>query len=400
MAFEMAHRLSRVEESRTLAITARAKKMQASGLDVVSLSAGEPDFPTPEHAKEAAIQAIRDTFTHYTAASGTIELRRAVAEKFRRDNGLFYTTDEILISAGGKHSIANVLFALLGPGDEAIIPSPYWVSYPEMVKLADAEPVLVHAGADQDYKITPEQLRAAITPRTRLFILNSPSNPTGMVYSEAEQRALAEVLIEHPAIFILSDEIYEHILYGDERHFSIARIPELRERTVTMNGVSKAYAMTGWRIGFIGGPRALVDAAAKVQSQTTSNPSSIAQVAAEAALSGSQAPVEEMRQAFAERRDLVVSELNRMPGICCVHPGGAFYAFPDVSAHYGKRTPSGKLISTSAQMSEYLLDEHHLAVVPGEAFGAPDNLRLSYAASTAELTEALRRLRAGLEALE
>ncbi len=386
----LARRTKRVQESTTLQITAQAKKMMSQGLDVVSLSAGEPDFPTPDFVGEAAIEAIRKGFTRYTAVEGIPELRQAIAEKLRRENHLNYSPDEILTSTGGKQAIMNALLALCDEGDEVIIPAPYWVSFPEMVKIADATPVILPTTVEQGFKITPAQLEAAITPRTKMLILNSPSNPTGAMYSEAEIRALMHVL-EGRDIFVLSDEMYDRFTYGEVEHFSPARIESMRERVITSNAVSKTYSMTGWRVGYIAAPRWIIEAAAKLQSQMSSHTSSISQKAAAAALMGNQSVVEVMREEFKKRRDFVYAELSKVRGLKMNLPQGAFYMFPSVEALLGK-TYDGMMLRTSADVAEFLLKKHLVATVPGEGFGAAGYLRLSYAASMEELQKAVMRI--------
>jgi len=386
----LAQRTKRVQESTTLQITAQAKKMMSQGLDVVSLSAGEPDFPTPDFVGEAAIEAIRKGFTRYTAVEGIAELRQAIAEKLRRENHLNYSPDEILTSTGGKQAIMNALLALCDEGDEVIIPAPYWVSFPEMVKIADATPVILPTTVEQGFKITPAQLEAAITPHTKMLILNSPSNPTGAMYSEAEIRALMHVL-EGRDIFVLSDEMYDRFTYGEVEHFSPARIESMRERVITSNAVSKTYSMTGWRVGYIAAPRWIIEAAAKLQSQMSSHTSSISQKAAAAALMGNQSVVEVMREEFKKRRDFVYAELSKVHGLKMNLPQGAFYMFPSVEALLGK-TYDGMMLRTSADVAEFLLKKHLVATVPGDGFGAAGYLRLSYAASMEELQKAVMRI--------
>ena len=386
----LTRRVLSMQESQTMKITGLAKQMKAEGKDIVSLSAGEPDFPTPDFVAEAGIDAIRKGFTRYTANAGIPELKKAVVEKFKRDNGLEFTPDQIIISNGGKQTLANTLLALCEEGDEVIIPAPFWVSFPEMVRLSGAEPVIVPTTLESGYKMKPEQLEAAITERTKVLILNSPSNPSGAVYSENEVKELMRVL-EEREIFVVSDEMYDQIVYGDARPFSPARIPEMRDRVIVSNGVSKTYAMTGWRIGFLAGPKWLIGACGKIQSQTTSNANSIAQMAAVAALTGDQQIIEERREEFAKRRDYMYKALNEIPGINTTLPDGAFYIFPSISGLLGK-TYNGKEMKSSTDIAEYLLVDHYVATVPGEAFGAPENLRLSYAASISELEEAVGRI--------
>ncbi len=389
MDIELSHRVQRVKPSPTLAVTARVQELKAEGRDIIGLGAGEPDFDTPEHIKQAAIEAINGGFTKYTAVDGTATLKQAIISKFQRDNALEYAPEQVLVSCGGKQSFFNLCQALLNPGDEVIIPAPYWVSYPDMVLLAEGAPVVIEAGLAQGFKITPEQLEAAISPSTRLLVLNSPSNPSGVAYTKAELAALGEVLSRHPQVLIASDDMYEHILWAEEPFCNIVNAcPELYERTVVMNGVSKAYSMTGWRIGYAAGPEALIKAMKKVQSQSTSNPTSISQVAAEAALNGDQACVQEMLVAFKQRHDYVVEALNGIKGVSCLPSQGAFYSFPDVSEAIAALDG----IEDDVQLAEYLLNETGVALVPGTAFGAPGCLRLSFATSLELLQEAIGRL--------
>ncbi len=388
MEIRLSERVSRIKPSPTLAITAHANALKAAGKDIIGLGAGEPDFDTPAHIKQAAVQALEEGFTKYTAVDGTPGLKQAIIDKFRRDNGLDYSPDQVLVSCGGKQSFYNLAQALLNPGDEVIIPAPYWVSYPDMVLLADGKPVIVGAGIEQNFRITPEQLEAAITPRTRLFVINSPSNPTGMAYTRAELAALGEVLLRHPQVLVATDDMYEHILWAEEPFCNILNAcPELHDRCMVLNGVSKAYSMTGWRIGYAAGPAALVKAMKKVQSQSTSNPASISQVAAQAALEGDQACVSEMLAAFKKRHDHVVARLNKIDGITCLPAQGTFYAFPEVGGLID-RLP----VADDVELSNYLLDQIGVALVPGSAFGSPGYLRLSFATSMAVLDEALDRL--------
>ena len=384
----LASRVGRIKPSPTLAVDARAKALKAAGKDVIGLGAGEPDFDTPEHVKEAAIRAIRDGFTKYTAVDGIPSLKQAIIAKFRRDNQLDYSADQILVSVGGKQSFYNLAMALLDSGDEVIIPAPYWVSYPDMVLLADGKPVIVSAGIDQGFKLRPEQLHRAVTTRTRLFVINSPSNPTGVAYTRAELQALGEVLRKHPQVMIATDDMYEHILWAEEPFANILNAcPDLADRTIVLNGVSKAYAMTGWRIGYCAGPKPLIAAMKNVQSQSTSNATSIAQVAAEAALNGDQSCMAPMLKAFRERHDHVVARLNQLQGVRCLPAQGAFYAFPDFSAAMAVRG-----YADDVAMAEAILNEVGVALVPGSAFGAPGHLRLSYATSQSNLDAALDRL--------
>lgn len=396
MIKELAARVQRIKPSPTLAVAARADELKAAGKNIISLSVGEPDFDTPDFIKAAAIKAINDGFTKYTAIDGTIGLKHAIINKFERDNQLHYTPDQILVSCGAKHSLYNLFVALLNAGDEIIIPAPYWVSYPDMAKLADAVPVIVKADYDQNFKITPAQLEAAITSETRLVVLNSPSNPTGVAYTKAELRALGEVLINYPNIAIVSDDIYEHTLWSKEPFSNILMAcPELYERTVIVNGVSKAYAMTGWRIGYAAGPTKLISSMKKIQSQSTSNPTSIAQVAAQAALNGDQSCIATMTKAYKERHDFILGELQKMPGVKCLPCDGTFYSFPNVEEVI-KRAPN---IHNDIELAEYLLNTAEIAVVPGSAFGAAGYLRLSYATSMDKIKEAMKRMSAALAKL-
>lgn len=384
----IARRLEPIKPSPTLAIAARAKELQAKGENIISLSLGEPDFPTPEHIKAAAIKAINDDFTKYTAADGIPSLKQAIVDKFKRDNQLEYSAKQVIVSCGAKHAIYNACQALINPGDEVIIPAPYWVSYSDIVLLAEGTPVIVYASIEQNYKITPEQLEAAITPKTKLLFLGSPSNPTGMVYTHTELKALAEVLLRHPHVYILSDDIYEAIYWAPEPFANIVMVcPELYERTLVINGVSKAYAMTGWRIGYTAGPRNIIDAMSTLQSQNTSNPTSISQVAAEAALRGSQQCVIEMRDVFKQRYELLSTQLAKIAGFRCISAQGAFYLFPDVSAAMQRLN-----MQDDVQFCEYLLNTAKVAVVPGSAFGAPGHLRLSYALNEKEGLQAIEQI--------
>ncbi|AFN56797.1 aspartate aminotransferase [Zymomonas mobilis] len=385
--------LSRIQPSPTIAVTSRVIELKSKGVDIITLGAGEPDFETPEFIKEAAIQAIHDGKTRYTNVDGTAELKEAIVGKFRRDNHLEYRTDQISVGSGGKHVLFNALTATIDQGDEVIIPAPYWVSYPDIVRFCGGTPVFIQATIDQDYKITAEQLEKAITPKTRWFIFNSPSNPTGAAYSADEIKSLAEVLRRHPHVWILSDDIYEHIVFDNFRFATIAEVaPDLFDRTLTANGCSKAYAMTGWRIGFAGGSTPLIKAMAKLQSQSTSNPCSISQAAAVAALNGPQDFLQGWSDDFARRRNLVVDGLNAIEGISCPKPQGAFYVYPGISELIGKKTPSGKVIEKDLDFSSYLIDEAKVAVVHGEAFGLSPAFRISYATSTELLKKALERI--------
>jgi len=389
----LSQRVQRVKPSPTLAVSARAAELRAAGADIIGLGVGEPDFDTPNHIKQAAIQAIKQGATRYTAVDGTPELKSAIINKFQRDNGLSYQPDQILVSCGGKQSFYNLAQALLNPGDEVIIPAPYWVSYPDMVKLADGEPVFIKAGLEQTFKITPEQLDAAITPRTRLFVINSPSNPTGVTYSREQLKGLADVLLSHPHVLIATDDMYEHIIWGKEPFANIVNVcEELFPRTIVLNGVSKAYAMTGWRIGYAGGPRTLIQAMKKVQSQSTSNPAAVSQAAAQQALDGDQSCIQPMLTAFKERHDYVVQALNRMPGVRCTESDGTFYSFPDFS----EAIAGLEGVNDDVELAEFFLQKAGVALVPGSAFGAPGYLRLSFATSMEVLETALGRLKRAL----
>jgi aspartate aminotransferase len=390
----VAKRMDRIKPSPTLAVTARAAKLKAEGKDVIGLGAGEPDFDTPVPIADAAVAAIRAGFTRYTNVDGTPELKDAIIAKFKRDNGLAYAREQVLVSAGAKQTIYNLCCALLNPGDEVVIPAPYWVSYPDMALLADGVPVTVFAGANQGYKITPAQLEAALTPRTRLFILNSPSNPTGAAYTRAELVALGAVLARHPQVVIGTDDMYEHIWWGPEPFSSlVTACPELYPRTVTINGVSKSYAMTGWRIGYCGGPKELVTAMATIQGQSTSNPCSVSQKAATAALNGDQRCVVEMNKAFKERHDYIVGALNELPGVSCLRGFGTFYAFANIEGAIKKLG-----LKDDGAFADYLISEALVAVVPGGGFGAPGHVRLSFACSMETLRKAIERMARVLKA--
>ncbi len=379
-----------IKASTTLAIDSKFKEMKAAGLDVVGFGAGEPDFDTPDYIKEAAIAAIRDGKTKYTPAAGTMELRQAVADKFLKENGLTYAPTQIVVSNGAKHSLVNAFMAILNPGDEVIIPAPFWVSYPEMVKLADGVPVVVEATEDSDFKVTVEELSAALTDKTRAIVLNSPSNPTGMVYTVEELQAIADFAVKHD-LYVISDEIYEHLIY-EGKHVSIASLgEEIKNRTIIINGVSKTYAMTGWRIGFAAAAPEIAKVMANVQSHASSNPNSIAQAATVAALSGGKEEIEKMREAFATRRDYMVERINKIPGVSCKKPQGAFYVLMNISGLKGK-TLGGKLIKTSDDFAEAFLNEAKVAVVPCSGFGADDFVRWSYAVSKDTIREGLDRL--------
>jgi aspartate aminotransferase len=393
MSFTPSAALQRVKPSATLAVTQKARDLKAKGIDVISLGAGEPDFDTPDHIKEAAIDAIRRGETKYTAVDGIPELKDAIVKKFRRDNGLDYTAAQVHVSTGGKPVIYNALLASVNPGDEVIVPAPYWVSYPEMVNLVGGTPVAIAADIDSKFKITPDQLEAAITSRTRWLILNSPSNPTGVGYTADELRALAGVLLRHPHVWVMTDDMYEHIVYEDYTFATIAEVePRLYERTLTMNGVSKAYSMTGWRIGYAAGPQPLIKQMAKVASQTTSNPCSISQWAAVAALNGDHSFLEARNAAFLRRRDLVLEAVNGCKGLVAPKPEGAFYVFADCSGTIGKTAPDGTKIRNDTDFCSALLEAEAVAVVPGIAFGLEPGFRISYATDDASLVEAGKRI--------
>jgi len=390
----LSKRVQAIKPSPTLAVTARAAKLKAEGKDIIGLGTGEPDFDTPQHIKDAAIAAINAGFTKYTAVGGTPSLKKAIIAKFKRDNGLDYTPKQILVSCGGKQSFFNLALAVINPGDEVIIPAPYWVSYPDIVLIAEGKPVIVHADITQGFKLTAEQLTAAITPKTRMLVINSPSNPSGAVYTLADLKALGEVLRRHPEILIATDDMYEHVSLTDEKFVNILdACPDLYPRTMVLNGVSKAYAMTGWRIGYAAGPEDIITAMENVQSQSTSNPTSISQVAAEAALNGDQGCITPMVKAFRERHVFVVNALNNIPGLSCLMAGGAFYAFPDARVAIAALHQKGILKEpTDLALSEYLLVDAGVAVVPGSAFGSEGYIRLSFATSMDNLTKALERI--------
>ena len=388
---KLSDRLNRLAPSATLAMSQKSGEMKAQGIDVINMSVGEQDFNTPDHIKEAAKKAIDENYSRYSPVPGYIELRKAIVEKLKKENGLEYSTNEILVSNGAKQSVCNTVMALVNDGEEVIIPAPYWVSYPQMVKLAGGEPVIVEAGFEQNFKMTPEQFEAAITPKTRMLILCSPSNPTGSVYSEEELRGLAEVIKRHEGLYVLADEIYEHINYVG-KHSSIAHIEGMRERTIIVNGVSKAYAMTGWRIGFIAAPEWIVKGCNKLQGQYTSGPCSVSQKAAEAAYTTSQECVETMRKAFERRRDLIVELAKDIPGLEVNKPEGAFYLFPKCSSFFGK-SYNGKKIENSTDLAMFLLEVGHVATVGGDAFGDPYCFRMSYATSDDNIREAMKRIK-------
>ncbi|MCR5179638.1 MAG: pyridoxal phosphate-dependent aminotransferase [Bacteroidaceae bacterium] len=394
----LSDRLNRLAPSATLAMSQRSSELKAQGVDVINMSVGEPDFNTPDHIKAAAIQAVEDNWSRYSPVPGYPSLKQAIVDKLQRENNLTFKPSQILCSNGAKQSVCNAVMALVNAGDEVIIPAPYWVSYPQMVLLAEGTPVFVEAPIEQDFKITPEQLEAAITPRTRALILCSPSNPTGSVYSKEELKGLAEVLARHERVMVLADEIYEHINYVG-RHESIAQFEEIRDRVVIINGVSKAYAMTGWRIGFIAAPEWVVKGCNKLQGQYTSGPCSVSQKAAEAAYTGSQECVEEMRKAFERRKNLIVRLAKDIPGLEVNDPQGAFYLFPKCSSYFGK-ADGECLIQNSTDLAMYLLEVGHVATVGGDAFGAPECFRMSYATSDENITEAMRRIKETLARLK
>ena len=395
---QLSNRLNRLAPSATLAMSQKSSEMKAQGIDVINMSVGEPDFNTPDHIKEAAKKAIDENYSRYSPVPGYPDLRKAIVAKLKNENGLEYSVNEILVSNGAKQSVCNTVMALCNDGDEVIIPAPYWVSYPQMAKLAGAEPVIVNAGFEQNFKMTPEQLEAAITPKTRMLILCSPSNPTGSVYSQEELDALAKVILSHEELYVLADEIYEHINYVG-KHASIAKAEGMRERTIIVNGVSKAYAMTGWRIGYIAAPEWIVKGCNKLQGQYTSGPCSVSQKAAEAAYTMDQTCVETMRQAFQRRRDLIVELANDIPGLEVNVPEGAFYLFPKCSSFYGKAC-GDKVINNSTDLAMFLLEEGHVATVGGDAFGDPECFRMSYATSDDNIREAMKRIKETLAKLK
>jgi aspartate aminotransferase len=389
----IADRIDRIKPSPTVAAGQKARELREAGRDIISLDAGEPDFDTPDSIKDAAIAAIRAGQTKYTAVDGTPALKEAIVAKFKRENGLDYTTAQINVGVGGKHVLFNALMATLNPVDEVIVPAPYWVSYPDMAILADGKPVFVECSAENGFKLQPEDLERAITAKTKWLVLNSPSNPTGAAYTRDELKALADVLLRHPQVYILNDDMYEHLIYDGFVFTTIAQVePALFDRTLTVNGVSKAYAMTGWRIGYAGGPVNLIKAMAKIQSQSTTNPSSISQAAAVAALNGPQDFIKQRAAVFQDRRDLVVGMLNQANGITCHRPEGAFYVFPSCAGTIGKKTPGGKIIETDQDFGSYLLEDAGVSVVFGAAFGLSPFFRISYATSTQALEEACRRI--------
>ncbi len=392
--------LKRIKPSPTIAVTQKAKELKAAGKDVIGLGAGEPDFDTPDNIKKAAIDAIQSGDTKYTAVDGTKDLKEAIVKKFKRENNLNYTLDQITVGAGGKHVIYNLMMATLNKGDEVIIPAPYWVSYPDIVLLAGANPIVIECSEDQGFKLSAKDLEAKITNNTKWLILNSPSNPTGACYSEQEIKNLSQVLKRNPHVNILSDDIYEHITYDDFKFFTIAQIPEIKNKVITMNGVSKSYAMTGWRIGYAAGDKDIIKAIAKIQSQSTTNPSSISQAAAVEALNGKQDFIPVRAKAFQERRDFVVNSLNAIEGISCLKPEGAFYVFPNCKGLIGKKDKSGKKITNDTDFVQSLLENNDVAVVQGSAFGLEGFFRISYATSMEKLEVAMKRIKSFCESLK
>ena len=384
--------LKKIKPSPTIAVTQKARELKAAGKDVIGLGAGEPDFDTPDNIKQAAIKAINDGDTKYTAVDGTPALKKAIVEKFKKENNLDYTTDQITVGAGGKHVIYNAMMATLNEGDEVIVPAPYWVSYPDIVLLAGGKPVVMECNEKQGFKINPSDLEKFITPKTKWIILNSPSNPTGACYTEKDIREIAKVLENHPHVYILSDDIYEHVTYEGFKFFTIAQIESLKERVLTMNGVSKAYSMTGWRIGYAAGPKEIIKAIAKIQSQSTTNPSSISQAASVEALSGTQDFIKKRADTFQERRDFVVKALNDIDGIECLNPDGAFYVFPSCKGLVGKKDTNGKEIKSDTDFVQSLLENSGIAVVQGSAFGLEGFFRISYATSMDNLKKALEKI--------
>ncbi|WP_418893891.1 pyridoxal phosphate-dependent aminotransferase [Limibacterium fermenti] len=393
----LATRLTSLSPSETFAMAQKSNELKARGIDVINLSVGEPDFNTPEHIKQAAQKAIDENYSFYSPVAGFPDLRKAICSKLKNENGLDYTPGQIVVSNGAKQSICNVILSIIDKGEEVIIPAPYWVSYPEMVKLAEGKPVFVKSGIENDFKITPEQLRQAITSKTKALILCSPSNPTGSVYSKEELQAFAEIVKTHPHLYVISDEIYEHINYVS-RHESIAQFEDIRERVIVVNGVSKGYAMTGWRIGWIAAPQGIASACGLLQGQYTSGPSSISQKAATAAYTGDQGCVEEMRKAFERRKNLIVALLSDIPGLRVNNPTGAFYIFPECKSYLGK-SYNGTTLQTASDLAMFLLEEAHVACVGGDAFGAPGYIRLSYATSDENITKAVKRIKEALRKL-
>ncbi len=386
--------IASLSESETIAMTRKSNELRAKGTDIISMSLGEPDFPTPQHIKDAAKKAIDDNITHYTPVTGFQELKEAIVEKFRKENNLVYNPENIMVSNGAKHTITNILMALLNPGDEVILPAPYWVSYREMVKLAGGINIIIKTGIEQDFKITPQQLENAITDKTKILILNTPSNPSGSVYTKTELKSLAGVIKNHPGLFVISDEVYEHIIYEGE-HFSLAQIDAIKEQIIVVNSVSKSYAMTGWRIGFMAGPEWLIKACSNLQGQVTSGANSIAQMAAIAALTGPNDDTVNMRNIFLKRRNILIDAFKSINGVKVMASKGSFYLFPDVSGLFNKKF-NGQTIRNSEDLSWYLLEEAHVATVPGNAFGCPECIRLSYATSDENIKKAMKRIKNSL----
>ncbi|MBL1140660.1 MAG: pyridoxal phosphate-dependent aminotransferase [Proteobacteria bacterium] len=394
MDISLSHRAQSIKPSPTLAVTQRAAELRAEGKDIIGLGAGEPDFDTPEHIKTAAIESLNKGQTKYTAVDGTVDLKNAIIDKFKRENNLEYNSNQVLVSCGAKHSLYNLFQAVLNSGDEIIIPAPYWVSYPDMAKLAGAEPVIIKTTIDDHFKITPNKLRGAISEKTRMVVFNSPSNPTGVSYTEEELAALGEVLIEHPDILIVTDDIYEHILWGQDKFVNIVNAcPDLYDRTIVVNGVSKAYSMTGWRIGYVGGPESVIKGMKKIQSQSTSNPTSMAQAGAVAALTGPQTYIEESTVIFKERHDFVLKSLQAIDGITCIASEGTFYSFPDMNGLIEKLDG----INNDIELAEFFLEKAEVAMVPGSAFGAPGCMRISFATSMENLEKSMERIKNAVE---
>ncbi len=397
----LSRRVQAIKPSPTMSLSAKAGELKAQGRDVINLGVGEPDFDTPVHIRDAAKAAMDAGQTRYTPVNGTMELRKAICEKFKRENNLDYAPDEVIVGTGGKQILYNAFMATLDKGDEVIIPAPYWVSYPDMVELAEGTPVMVECTSDDSFKLTPEKLEAAITDKTKWVVLNSPSNPTGAAYTREEMKALTDVLLKHPQVHVLTDDIYEHLVYDGFEFVTPAEVaPELKDRTLTVNGVSKAYAMTGWRIGYAAGPKELIKAMSNIQSQSTSNASSVSQAAAVAALNGDQEFLKDWRKEFQARRDLVLSLLDKIDGIDCVKPEGAFYVYASCEGVIGKTTPSGKEIKNDQDFAEYLLEEKNVSVVHGEAFGLSPYFRISYALSQEDLTKACTRIKEAVDELQ
>ncbi|MEO5377930.1 MAG: pyridoxal phosphate-dependent aminotransferase [Magnetococcus sp. DMHC-6] len=396
----LAKRIQNVKPSPTLMITAKAKTLQAQGRDVIGLGSGEPDFDTPKHIKKAAIQALKEGFTKYTAVDGIPELKKAIVAKFAADNELTYTPNQVVVTVGGKQAFYNMAQAIIEAGDEVIIPAPYWVSYPDMIYLAEGTPVIVQTSEEKGFKLTPEQLEKAITPKTRLLVLNSPSNPTGATYQKEELGELGEVLLKHPQVLIVTDDIYEKIIFDRMRFYNLPQVvPALKDRCVVLNGFSKSYSMTGWRLGYAAGPEYIIKAMVMIQSQSTSNPTSFVQRGAVAALTGSQKCMEPMLRAFHERREFVVKSFNAMPGMHCFPPKGAFYAYPNIEGLLGKTAPDGKVIANSLDLADMLLDHYDVAIVPGIAFGQDPYFRISFATSMTDLERAMKRIHLAAEKL-